>query len=349
MNSGIRIPAAPHSASYHLPLARALRVMHFVADDSLPLQTAVAQLVQAAKTDTQLDALLVVDRNANLHNDSHWHSEGISFKQLSSWSSIGRSYEFYRLCREYQPDAVFIHSLNTTNWCRTACARAGVKHIIAVNQNDVTAIPYGIALEQFAKADEVPLGLRIPGIIMPSGFSGSFHLQLIRALACLREKRLYPRVFLTGTGKRRDQLAAQQLGTALGLDNQIRIAEHCSNLPFLLMHHQIAIIGNPEQHQLHIAQAMAAGCATIGITDNTANAGSLIQQERDGLLLASDSPERLAEKLERLLRNSAQAQQLARKARLRALEDFSLARMQMAYQQIYQNLSAAFIPPHVAA
>jgi glycosyltransferase involved in cell wall biosynthesis len=349
MNSGIRIPVATHSTPYHLPLPHALRVVHFVVDDSQPLQTAVAQLVQAANSNHQLDALLVLDRNANLHHDHHWHSEGIAFKQLSSWSSIGRGYEFYRLCREYQPDAVFIHARNNNNWCRTACARAGVKHIIAVNQDAEATIPYGIALEQFAKADEVPLGLRIPGIIMPSGFSGPFHLQLIRALACLREKRLYPRVFLTGTGKRRDQLAAQQLGTALGLDNQIRIAEHCSNLPFLLMHHQIAIIGNPEQHQLHIAQAMAAGCATIGITDNTANTGSLIQQERDGLLLASDSPEVLAEKLERLLRNSAQAQQLARKARLRALEDFSLTRMQMAYQQIYHRLTTGFIIANSAA
>ncbi len=349
MNSGIYLPSTTPPDAYHFPLDRPLRIIHFVADNSQLLQTAVAHLVKAASTESHLNALLVLDKNDNTLNSNNWNSEGLSFKQLSSWSRVGRSYEFYRLCRAYQPDALFIHAPTASHWCKFVSAQAGVKHIVTINKSSDAEIPYGIALEQFAKADEVPLGSRIPGIIMPNGLSGSFYLQLIRALACLRDKHLYPRVFLTGAGTRRDQLAARQLSAALGLDNQIRIAEHCSNLPFLLMHHQIAIIGNPESHQQQIAEAMAAGCATIALSQTNVNQTSIIQPDQDGLLLASDSPELLAEKLEQLLRNSHQAQQLGLSARQRALKEFSLTHMLQTYQQIYGQLAAGFISGSAAA
>lgn len=341
MNSAIRLPISSSQASpdaYQPP--RQLRVIHFVADDAMAVQAAVAQLAQPADA-SPVTTLLVLDKGAHNRINHRWHNETAHFRVLEGWSNIGRSYEFYRLCREYQPDVVFIHAPGTHHWCSSVSTRAGVAHVIQVNKCANTAIPYGIALGQFAKADEVPLSQRIPGIIIPNGFGNHYYLPLIRALACLREKRLYPRVFLTGIGTRRDHSAAQQLSRALGLDNQVRIAEHCSNLPFLLMHHQIAIIHQPEQHPTLVAQAMAAGCALIGTGHNPRNQEgyTLINHGQDGLLDSSDTPELLAEQLERLLDNRLDAQTLANNARLRALREFSFAHMQAAYQRHYESLS----------
>lgn len=321
----------------------ALRVVHFLVEDSPALQTAVAELVRAAENSTGISALLVADKTLNV-GSLHRTFPEVPFQQLGSWSRVGRAYEFYRLCRDYRANAVFIHGRGTNHWSRYASLRAGVAHVVDSNSG---MAPCGIELEPFSLADDVPLRLRIPGIIMPSGFDGPYALQLIRALACLREMRLYPRVFLTGPGSQRDHANAERLARALGLDNQIRIAEHCGNLPFLLMHHQIAVVGAPAQHPIQVAQAMAAGCALIGVDDGQQPA--LIQQDQDGILLAGDSPELLAEKLQHLLKDLSYATQIAQRARKRAHCEFSLHHMQQVYQQIYQQLSSGFPANQAAA
>ena len=333
MTPEFRFPGSGHLMA-HGPVQRPLRLIHFVADDSQAIQPAVLKLVRSTENVPELKTMLVLDKAFN--NGKPRGIQNTSFKQMESWSTIGRTYEFYRFCRQYQPDAVFIHSEQNTAWCRYASLQAGAARVIHINEQLRQQIPYGIDLNHFSNADDVPLGMRIPGIIMPSGFNGQFHLQLIRALACLREKRLSPRVFLTGPGTRRAQEAAQQLGYALGLDKQLRITSNCGNLPFLLMHHQIAVIGDPEKNTTLIAQSMAAGCATLGITHS--NPLTVIQHNSDGILFASDSPELLAEKLEGLLINSRISQQLAHNARLRAQEEFSLDRMQQLYQGLYSSL-----------
>ncbi|PUA27712.1 MAG: hypothetical protein B0W54_14315 [Cellvibrio sp. 79] len=330
MTPEFRFPGSTHLPA-NAPVQRPLRLIHFVADDSQAIQPAVLKLVRSTENVPELKTMLVLDKAFN--NGKPRGIKDTSFKQMESWSTIGRTYEFYRFCRHYQPDAVFIHSEQNTAWCRYASLQAGTARVIHINEQLRQQIPYSIDLSHFNKADEVPLSLRIPGIIMPSGFNDQFHLQLIRALACLREKRLSPRVFLTGPGTRKAQEAAHQLGYALGLDKQLRIASHCGNLPFLLMHHQLSVIGNPDKNPMLVAQSMAAGCATLGITP--ANTPSLIQHGNDGILFASDSPELLAEKLEDLLQNSSYAQQLARQARLRAQENFSLPHMHKAYTDMY--------------
>jgi glycosyltransferase involved in cell wall biosynthesis len=82
---------------------------------------------------------------------------------------------------------------------------------------------------------------------------------------------------------------------------------------------------------------MAAGCAILGISDNSTQ--EIIKHEHDGLLLKNSSVESLAETLEGLLKNSAHTQQLAQTARWRAQKEFSLVHMQLAYQQFYVTLS----------
>lgn len=331
-------------------LPPSLRLIHFIADDSLTLKPAVLELARATHNDSQVNSMLVLDKAFSTAKTSQGHcnqEEDTTCIQLESWSTIGRAIELYRLCRDYRPDAVFIHSKKHNTWCRQACLRAGNVQVVHINEALRQQIPYGITLDHFNKADEVPLGLRIPGIIMPTGFKDQFYLQLIRAMACLREKHLYPRVFLTGPGTRQAQEAARQLSYALGLDNQLRITSHCGNLPFLLMHHQIAVVGNPDNNPMLVAQSMAAGCVTLGISGN--HSSSIIRHDTDGVLFSGRTPELLAEKLEELLKKSNYAQQLARNARLRALEDFSLNRMQIAYQQIYNKLTAGFISTNPAA
>ncbi len=309
------------------------------------MQPAVESLVDASSDQHAVNAILVLDKPVARPTLSVANSSRRVYP-LTSWSKAGRAFEFYQLCRELKADTVFIHSQQVNSWCRFASLRAGVTRIFeqhyfpdnpgSTHVQHLHRIPYGIPLEPFAKADDVPLRLRIPGIIMPSGFDGDEHRLLIRAVACLREIRLYPRIFLTGPGSQRAYEQAQQLCNALGLENQVRITRHCSNLPFLLMHHQIAMIARPAQEQILTAQAMAAGCITLGLSQHTSK--TLIRNGHDGILCKPDSPELLAEELHRLLTNRMPGQTLADNARARALQEFSLPKMVENYQQIYQHL-----------
>lgn len=319
-----------------------LRIIHLVTEDSPQLQCAVQELVKATWNNPRIDALLVSEKPLVVPKIAGQKISPaippIPFKQLHSWSKAGRALEFYRLCRDENPDAVFIHHQEFNNRYRYASLRARVKHIFAGScaRESEQQFPYGISLDPFAKADEVPLNLRIPGIIMPSGFEGDYHRQLIRAVSCLREVRLYPRIFLTGPGSQRACEDAQQLCNALGLENQVRVAHHCSNLPFLLMHHQLAVIAQPAREQILVAQAMAAGSVTIGLAQS--DQASLIQHNQDGILFTDESPELFAEQLQALLTNATESQRLADNARIRALQEFSLQRMIENYHQVYRGL-----------
>lgn len=356
MNSGLNFPLNDKPRALRSPsrvdLTAPLRVIHVVTDDSPGLQPAVEELMNAAWDNPALDALLVLDKP--ITRQKFVPAANPRCKHLSGWSRAGRAFEFYRLCREHQADAVFVHSQHPNTWCRYASLRAGVKHIFEsgyhtgddAKQLIGHKIPYGISLAPFAKVDEVPLALRIPGIIMPSGFEDDRHQQLIRAVACLREVRLYPRIFLTGPGSQRACENAQQLCNALGLENQVRVARHCSNLPFLLMHHQVAMIANPAQEQILVAQAMAAGCVTLGITQNS---DSIIHHAHDGVLFSAESPELLAEELHGLLTNSIRSQGMANHARAKALQEFSLQRMVENYQEIYEGLGVQQSPVEAVA
>lgn len=222
-----------------------------------------------------------------------------------------------------------------------ACAQ-GVKvqlEKLKFPSQKIIVIPNGIALERFESADAKPFNQRIPGIIMPARFGKQKdHITVIKALAILRDKGVQVPAVFAGLGHPRYLKNAKELTQQLQLDNQITFAGHINNLPELLIDHQICVLSSRyEGMPIALAEGMAAGCAVIG----TAVPGiqEMLYQDKDGLLVAPDSAEDLANAIEKLLTNSEFAEGLATTARQRALMEFSLKRMREEYEQLYFSLT----------
>lgn len=203
----------------------------------------------------------------------------------------------------------------------------------------IKVIANGIALERFEKAAEKSFSQRIPGIVMPARFGKQKdHITVIKALDLLRNKGLVVPAVFAGLGHPRYLKNAKELTQQLQLDNQITFAGHINNLPELLIDHQICVLSSRyEGMPIALAEGMTGGCAVIG----TAVPGikEMLYHNKDGLLVAPDSAEDLANAIEKLLTNNEFAEGLATTARQRALMEFSLKRMREEYEQLYFSLT----------
>ncbi|WP_049631198.1 glycosyltransferase [Cellvibrio sp. pealriver] len=205
----------------------------------------------------------------------------------------------------------------------------------------ISAINNGIDLTPYTATHPLPLEERIPGIVMPARFAKQKdHETLIRAIALLREKNIFPSVFFAGAGSKRHIARAQKLVDELQLNAQIHFAGHCGNLPFILMRHQICVLSTRyEGMPLALAEGMASGCAVVGSA--VTGVKEMIHHGKDGLLVKPQCAHAMADALEIVLTNSSYAQILATQGRERALAEFSLARMAQTYEQVFFSLQSS--------
>lgn len=202
------------------------------------------------------------------------------------------------------------------------------------------AIPNGIRLEPFAVANQHEYTRRTPGIVMCARFARQKdHLGLIRAIALLRDRGLHPPVLLAGGGKASHRRAAERLVRRLGLNMQVRFLGQHGDIPSLLMQHQICVLTTHyEGMPLALVEGMAAGCAVVG--SEVPGVRELIRDGIDGRLVPAGSPCHTADVLESLLRNPSNAAALALRARRRALEHYSLERMNQNYESLFLDLAS---------
>jgi glycosyltransferase involved in cell wall biosynthesis len=201
------------------------------------------------------------------------------------------------------------------------------------------AIPNGIRLEPFADADAHPMSRRTPGIVMVARFSKQKdHATLLRALALLRGRGLAPPLLLAGGGKALHQRPLQALCAELGLGEQVRFLGVVRNVPELLMTHQIAVLSTHyEGMPLALIEGMAAGCAVVGSA--VPGVREVITDGVDGRLVPESDPAALADALEQLLRDPAQAAALGRAARQAALQRHGRDRMNAGYEALFLELA----------
>jgi glycosyltransferase involved in cell wall biosynthesis len=206
------------------------------------------------------------------------------------------------------------------------------------------AIPNGIRLEPFADADDRPWRERSPGIVMSARFARQKdHRTLIEAVALLAARGLRPPVQLAGAGNARYRRAAEALAAGRGLGEQIRFLGFCTQMPELLMSQRIFVLSTHyEGMPLALVEGMAAGCAVVG--SDVVGVRELIDDGRNGRLVAAGDAQALADALESLLRTPDTAAALARAARSDALARHSLALM----TQRYEDLIAELAQPHSA-
>lgn len=201
------------------------------------------------------------------------------------------------------------------------------------------AIPNGVRLEPFAEADVHPYSGRVPGIVMVSRLSRQKdHPTLLRALALLRERGLRPPLLLAGGGKTAYRLQLEALVERLGLQSQVQLLGVVRNVPELLMGHQLAVLSTHyEGMPLALIEGMAAGCVVVGSA--VPGVQEVIVDGVDGRLVPEADPVALADMLETLLREPAQAARMAVAGRRKAMEHHSRELMNRRYEELFMALA----------
>ena len=201
------------------------------------------------------------------------------------------------------------------------------------------AIPNGIRLEPFAEADAHPFAQRVPGIVMVARYSKQKdHATLLRAVALLRERGLAPPVLFAGGGKALHRKPLEKLANQLGIGEQVQFPGVVRNVPELLLGHQLAVLATHyEGMPLALLEGMAAGCAVIGSA--VPGVREVIEDGIDGRLVAESDPVAMADAIEQLLRDPAQASRLAVNARKVALERHGRELMNQRYQALFLELA----------
>lgn len=200
------------------------------------------------------------------------------------------------------------------------------------------AIPNGIRTAPFEAAGAVPFDARVPGIVMVARLSKQKdHDTLLRALGLLAQRGLHPPLLLAGGGKSRFRAPLERLAASLGIAGQVRFLGVVRNVPELLMGHRIACLSTHyEGMPLALIEGMAAGCAAVASA--VPGVKEVLRDGIDGRLVPARDPEALADALEALLRDPAEAARLAAAGRERALADFSRERMAADYAALCHRL-----------
>jgi glycosyltransferase involved in cell wall biosynthesis len=203
---------------------------------------------------------------------------------------------------------------------------------------DTLTINNGIDLVPFDKASQYPFADRQNGIVMAARFAKQKdHLTLIEAVGLLREKDLFPPLYLAGAGSKHHMKKAKQLVKELKLKDQVHFLGFCKNVPELLAQNKVcALSTHYEGMPLSLCEGMASGCVVVA--SEVIGVKEMIHHYIDGLLVTPKSPEALADALELALTDNELAAQLASRAQKKARHQFGLERMLTNYENLYWSL-----------
>ncbi|RYY77364.1 MAG: glycosyltransferase [Gammaproteobacteria bacterium] len=200
------------------------------------------------------------------------------------------------------------------------------------------AINNGIDLSAYAKSDITSLKARAPGIVMAARFAKQKdHLTLIKAIALLREKNIFPPLYLAGAGSKKHLKKAKKLVKELKLKDQVNFLGFCNNIPDLLEQNKVcALATHYEGMPLSLCEGMASGCIVVG--SEVTGVKEMIQHNSDGLLVTPNSPQSLANALHIALISSCFTDQLAANARERAMLQLGKQHMIKNYENLFLSI-----------
>ena len=351
----------------------AVRVLHFVTGGFSGGATQVAiQLVNAAREGDAVEPLLVLRRKRRTPPEriAELARAGVPLRMVPGWSHLASVIALVRICREFRPDVLVAHGFSEHLWGRYAGVLAKVPHLVHVEHNTrerytawrlaqarwlakrtdrIVGCSEGVrrvllemgmpAARTFAEADAHPFAQRVPGIVMVARYSKQKdHATLLRAVALLRERGLAPPVLFAGGGKALHRKPLEKLANQLGIGEQVQFPGVVRNVPELLLGHQLAVLATHyEGMPLALLEGMAAGCAVIGSA--VPGVREVIEDGIDGRLVAESDPVAMADAIEQLLRDPAQASRLAVNARKVALERHGRELMNQRYQALFLELA----------
>lgn len=139
---------------------------------------------------------------------------------------------------------------------------------------------------------------------------------------------------IVGDGPMRDELL--ELHTALKLKEHVDFLGERHDVPELLAEADLFVLSSlKEGLSLTLLEAMAMGLAVVA-TDVGGNREVVIP-ERTGLLVPSQSPEKLAEAIIGLVRRPEVVREMGRQGRALVEEQFSLGQMVSGYEELYES------------
>ena len=221
-----------------------------------------------------------------------------------------------------------------------ACRQAVVADW-GVPAESVAIIPNGVDLSRFAeRAEKRPSNngsaAQCVGIVANLRAVKNIEL-LIRAASRLAPSHPNVRFEIAGEGELRGPF--QTLIESLGLRDRVRLRGTVSDVPAFLGSLDVAVLcslseGSPNA----IMEYMAAGLPTVA-TDVGGN-GELVEHEVTGVVVPSNDVERLAEAINRLLRDHTLRARLGATARQRAFAEYSVELQARRYEDFYQRTYA---------
>jgi len=228
-------------------------------------------------------------------------------------------------------------------WCdRIVCnSRAAADRLRrqGIQEHKLVVIGNGLPPEAFAVVP--PLLPRRSGIcrvvmIARMNTASKNHRLLLQAIARLRERLLGLEVLLAGDGPLRPELERQAHDLQLG--ESIRFLGDRRDISAVLASADLSVLPSASESLSNvILESMAAG---VPVVASAVGGNPEIVTSEHGILVPPDDAQALADAIERLLRHPARREQLGRKAKQFASENFTLEQMRKRHEELYEALLA---------
>lgn len=218
--------------------------------------------------------------------------------------------------------------------CVSSAVRQSLEDWIKLEPDRFAVIPNGIAVPELADiATKVPSHDLI--------FLGRLEYEkgldiLLHALALLRRRGCYPRLLVVGTGRQAAFL--QRLADRLELASQVVFVGYQSEVQNLLADARILVL--PSRHEglpMSLLEGMAMGKAIIASA--TGGIVEVIEDGREGILVAPEDSVALAEAIAMLLKDPHTLQSIGKAAQEKVLLHFSIEQCVRQTIQLYEALS----------
>jgi glycosyltransferase involved in cell wall biosynthesis len=215
---------------------------------------------------------------------------------------------------------------------------------IGFPRSAITTIRNGVELPRFAAADRRDgrrkLGLSDAEVVI--GTVGRLvpvkdHATLLEAISRVIQAGLMCRAVIVGDGPLQADL--EQRVSALGLKDRVILTGGRSDVPDMLAALDVFVLSSTSEGLSNVIQeAMTVGLPVVAT--RVGGAAELVTPEVTGLLVPPSNAAALADALLRLGADPALRDSFGRAGRARAEQEFTLAAMVRAYEDLYVTLAS---------
>jgi glycosyltransferase involved in cell wall biosynthesis len=242
----------------------------------------------------------------------------------------------YWLTRRHGQLSRLVGRLSDVTLTNSASARQAILNAEGLPRGRVEVIHNGVDLVRFApnippraESDIVRIGA-VANLRPVKNVDG-----LIRAAEVVCQR--HPRVQFEVAGEGEDRLGLEKQIRNAGLDDRFRLLGSVADVPGFLARLDVAVLcSHSESMSNALLEYMAAGLPVVA-TDVGAN-GSLVRDEREGLIVPPGNSAALAEGIHRLVGDPARRREFGKAARRRAEKEFSRAAMVRRFEDFYESL-----------